>query len=222
MIADCPHPRPRTDQRTTGFTYLAWEPKTDEVLPKQMRRLKQKFRGKRQRLRYKPEPMYPTEFIEAGGIIPDIGAKDNVVGEYWLYRHERKFLKKHGYSIRYEKTRPESYSGIGGKAEVSLWKAYFPIRVGDGVGEFAAQVLPKSHVPALWGLRSMRQQDCITDCGNDRMIIPNGARVDIHVGAGAKVMDLEPTASGHLLMTTTNFSGKEVNDKPMILYHEGW
>ena len=90
-----------------------------------------------------------TELQGKAGIMPDSGAKVNVVGAKWLKRAEKNYLRRQGKKVQYYKSNPCVFTGVGGKTETSKIRAKMPILLGKVWGVFDRQVLPDSDLPAL-------------------------------------------------------------------------
>ena len=144
-----------------------------------------------------------TELQGKAGIMPDSGAKVNVVGARWLKRAEKNYLKAQGKKVQYYKSNPCTFTGVGGATEQSNTRAKMPIFLGNKWGIFDCQVLPDSDLPALWGLESLRRSEAILDLGKGNVILPGDGEVTFTLSDGAQKIPMERSCSGHYIMPTT-------------------
>ena len=140
----------------------------------------------------------------------DIGAAENLVGDRWVGRQSRSALLATGGNISYRALdHPQVVGGVGGQP-MATQRATIPIEVDEMPSTFTADVVPDSDLPALWGIRSMKDKGAIIDTGNNKLYLPGPSGITIKPHEDTRVIDITPAQTGHLMMRTNKWRGAPV------------
>ena len=140
----------------------------------------------------------------------DPGAFDNLVGSEWVERLMT-ILKKYHLQPNFRKLeQPISCEGVGNGSSSSNVAACFPGTVIDQSGvahpvTYDAPILPNSHVPALWGHRSLKRQRAVIDVVNQVLHLCGPGDIQFTPPPGSWSLKLTMSKSGHLLLPFTEF-----------------
>ena len=141
------------------------------------------------------------------GLLVDVGAHDNLVGERWVRRIIALRAARGLFDVRFEKMDvPLKVEGVGKEAQTCLERAIVPVALADGQqGTFTAPVVPDSDIPALYGQRSLRANRAVIDTINSRLYQLGPGEFKIIYPRGTRIFDLVDSPSGHMLLPVTEF-----------------
>jgi hypothetical protein len=147
------------------------------------------------------------------GILVDTGAIDNIMSDTFYKRFTQK-LKS--WNIRFGPVRalPKQLNvdGVGKTANSCHTFAELPIQLEDNTqGMFQAPIIDESEIPALWGLRSLKEQRALIDTFNQRVFFIGKEGYQLSASPGTKSYRLESAKSGHLLLPVTEFKQGHVH-----------
>ena len=126
-------------------------------------------------------------------MLVDTGAFNNLVGSQWVDRMDR-LNQKCGLpsSTRALLGRTVTLGGVGQNIQESSHSVRVPTSVNGDKSTFTATVVDGSYLPALLGMKTLRDNRAILDLENDRLIMPQpGQTVKIVYPPGTKVLQLE-------------------------------
>ena len=83
----------------------------------------------------------------------------------------------------------------------------------DEDGEYVAPIIPNSAVPSLPGLRTLKRLKAILLCNENQLVIPGNGGVQLKLSPGSRVLQLEQSPSGHMLLPISNFKSKKSSKK---------
>ena len=160
----------------------------------------------------------PTQLQGAHGILIDTGAVQNLHSDYWRRRFQ-KALDEHGLIPRMRRS-VATFTGIGGKPDVSTREMRFPICVDGQCGTFTSQEMEESRVPAILGLTGLEANKAMIIPHDERIIIPNGGKVRITVSKEVQIVKCIRTPSGHLLLPCDQWDREDEfkQDKTITLF----
>ena len=148
-------------------------------------------------------------------MLVDLGSRINLVGSETL----KEFVataKEHGYDTLYKKReRPLLVNGVGSGSAPCYKTLEVPVSVKYGNAQ-QAQVIPYqaniaegcgSKLPAILGLDSMTEKDAVLILRNGKrcMAFPGKGGYRIEWSAGTKLLPLETSPSGHLVIPCDAF-----------------
>ena len=141
------------------------------------------------------------------GLLVDVGAHDNLVGERWVRRVIALRAARGLFDVRFEKMDvPLKVEGVGKEAQTCIERAIVPVALSDGQeGTFTAPVVPDSDIPALYGQRSLRANRAIIDTIHSRLYQLGPGEFKIIYPSGTRIFDLVDSPSGHMLLPVTEF-----------------
>ena len=90
-----------------------------------------------------------------------------------------------------------------------------PISIEGQRGKFESQELPDSEVPAIVGLKGMEANQIMLIPHHNRVIIPNGGKVEIKISKEVQIVECIRTDSGHLLLPCDQWSHKSKHKSTM-------
>lgn len=140
------------------------------------------------------------------GILVDTGAVDNLAGSQFADRLCN-VLSKFGLSMVVRPLRNVlQVQGVGGSGSGCGSEMVAPIALGEGdVGMYRAPIIPGSPVPALWGLRSLREKRTLIDTYNGKIFFVGMGGYTLSLAPGSTSHSLEQAPTGHLLLPITEF-----------------
>ena len=138
------------------------------------------------------------------GLLIDPGAHDNLAGETTL----RLLSQQLTGATQFEEkslSRPLNVSGVGRSAQESTkaGKLHFQVRSHadqDIVSSYTAPFIAHSNLPALLGLKSLREKKCVLDTAAPALILPGPGGIEYRLSPGSQVFRLEVSDSGHLIL----------------------
>jgi len=171
------------------------------------------------------------------GLLVDPGAYDNLVGQAWVDR-VRSILENAGQQRSISSCKlqhPVAINGVGsghliGQEHVSvpglILSATGPDQPRSGMHEatYEAAMIPGSELPAMLGLKCLRSQRAILDMGTDTLWLCQPGHVTITPPSGSVRLNLETSASGHLILPFTAFdrdAGQAGSARPLspVTFH---
>ena len=194
QTADAVHHLGGGDDISSGDEFLTWWPLPDGHSPQ----------STTPTIVYHTRAHLPDDQQEA--ILADTGAYDGIAGEYWAMRQDA-LARAAGLTPVYSPL-PKTLrvQGVGKEAQEVNTKVNMPGRLETGEDiDYEAPIIPKSHVPALAGMKTFERLDGTLDCrvterklylGNDYKIVP---------GPNTKVIQMYPAISGHLMIPISRF-----------------
>ena len=146
------------------------------------------------------------------GLLVDPGAHDNLTGSKWAERQERLALEA-GVSTQYRPMREVlNVEGVGNGRQQCAQFGRFPIalpaqeRESAGIpAVYTARIVPDPDIPALLGLRSLRQLRALLDIVNNRIHFLGPGDATIQLPPGTRTYNLEESESGHLMLPVSEF-----------------
>ena len=156
------------------------------------------------------------------GLLVDTGAHDNLVGNLFVKRI-LDILQRQGLQdqVKWQRlTKPINVSGVGKQSQLVEWSVTVPLRVISNNARndttYTAPVVgtddDPSTVPALWGIKSMRNQRAVIDLVNNELHLCGPGRVYVNTPHGTSTMKIESSLSGHPLVPCTEYGGESKND----------
>ena len=116
-----------------------------------------------------------------------------------------------------QRDRPLTVSGIGKGTDLCQWNAKIPIALPTPNGScvectFDSPIVPNSHLPALFGLRSMQQQRAIIDTNTMRMYFVGPGDYDMEkmLPPGTTSIQCQTSPSGHMVVPTDSYAKTKV------------
>ena len=136
-------------------------------------------------------------------LLLDTGAWKNIVGSGWVDRMDQ-VNQQNGKakSIREPLGYTVSLGGVGQNSQQSKTKTTVPITVNGSASSFSATVIEGSNLPALLGLKTLKQKNAVLDIRNNRLLFPKSAK-DIQLSFDPKnvtVLNLEQAPGGYLMV----------------------
>ena len=96
--------------------------------------------------------------------------------------------------------------GVGKGSQECVYSATIPVRLEDGtVGDYTAPVVPRSAIPPLLGLRTLKIMRAIINVYDQKIYTIGPGDVDIRLPPDIHEHHLEEAAAGHLLLPITEF-----------------
>ena len=140
------------------------------------------------------------------GLLIDTGAVNNLMGESWLSR-AAKLAAEYGQGTHVEQlNEAKEIGGVGAGNNVCTHHASVPIALPSGdIGTFEANIIPGSEVPALLGLRSMTKKRTLLDLHSNHLMFVGQGGYDLQLSPGSRVMKLENSESGHLMLPASEW-----------------
>ena len=83
-----------------------------------------------------------------------------------------------------------------------------PILVDGKMSTVTTPIVPNSELPALWGLKSMRQMGCIIDTRTNQCFIPGPSGLTIKPNSDTRTIQFAEAESGHLMVRTNQWTGQ--------------
>jgi len=139
-------------------------------------------------------------------LLVDPGSPDNLVGDRWSAR-QQKWCRAAGLQpASYADIEPFTVGGVGRQAQVCRQKVMHHIALEGGEhGTFEAPEIPDSEVPALLGLRAMREHRALLDVYNRRLYRVGPGGYKLQLSPGSSMNELEVSNSGHLMLPCSEF-----------------
>lgn len=139
------------------------------------------------------------------GLLVDCGALDNLSGEEWAARVESQATRA-GQGSTWTAIDTLSVEGVGsGESHINS-KVVLPIKLQNGdQSTFTTNIVSKSPIPGLLGLRSLVANQALIDTYNRRLIYPGPGGYKLQLSPGSRSMPLETAMSGHLLLPCTEW-----------------
>ena len=142
----------------------------------------------------------------------DTGAFNNLVGSQWVDRMDR-LNQRCGLpsSTRAPLGRTVTLGGVGKNTQESSHSVRVPTSVNGDKSTFTATVVDGSDLPALLGMKTLRDNRSVLDLENDRLIMPQpGQTIQIVYPPGTKVLQLERAPGGFLMLPCSPDSTTQV------------
>ena len=166
-----------------------------------------------------------TQFSQcAEGLLVDPGTFDNLVGGLWLTRIET-LAGPHGKQATFRPLRrPIAVEGVGERGSTAQREVTVPGVVVEATGkphaaDFTAPVIEDSPIPALLGLRSLRELRAVLDMINNRLILCGPGDLQFTPPPGSRTFQLKASRSGHLLLPFSDYQRlKESPETPRMLF----
>jgi len=149
------------------------------------------------------------------GLLVDPGAHSNLTGDRWLRRCDQ-LSRAHGHSVAYRPLeKPQGVEGVGKGSQECTQEAEVPLAFGDGShGRYITPVVPDSDVPALLGLKTLKERRCVMDCYNGVLYeVAAGSEYQLTLPNESKVYALEPAVSGHWMLPVTEWPAGKKGDR---------
>ena len=148
-------------------------------------------------------------------LLIDTGSPGNLAGSEWSkemsFECERAGINGPTYTPR---AAPLVCSGVGSGSQRTEWDVTHTISVGDGrQGCFTAPELPDSHVPGIWGQRSMKEKRCLIDTFTAQIFEVGPGGYELKLSPGSIQHDLVESSAGHLMLPCSRF---DVPKKPYV------
>ena len=143
----------------------------------------------------------------------DTGAYDNLAGLDWCLRVAAHAASA-GHGCEWQAIKPLSIDGVGKDANACTRKLKVPIALtADNndflMSTFEAPVVEETkgrQLPALLGIRSMKQQRVLLDTIHNKYIIVGPGGFQLQLSPGSRILTMRETRSGHLLLPCTNWN----------------
>jgi len=187
----------REEIDSSGDEYLAWWPLPDGTTPQETTPT----------IVYHSRAHLPDDSQEA--LLADTGAHDGTAGEYWVNRQDALARAAGSTPVYTPLQKTLRVQGVGKEAQEVDYKVQMPGRLETGGDiSYEAPVIPKSHVPALAGMKTFERLNGTLDyrtterklyIGNDYKIVP---------GPNTQVIQMYPAISGHLMIPISRFDLK--------------
>ena len=152
-------------------------------------------------------------------MLADLGSRINLIGRNTLERFISN-ARKHGHTVSLQtRERPIQVHGVGQGAAVCTEQATIPVAVkykdrSPQIHPFIANVADGhgSDLPAILGKDSMEARDAVIILreGNKCMAFPGPGGYRIEWSAGTKIVPMEDSPSGHLVIPCDTFEKAEV------------
>ena len=135
-------------------------------------------------------------------MLVDTGALNNLVVSQWVDRmgrlNQQCGLPK---STRAPLGRTVTLGGVGKNTKESNQSVKVPTSVNGDSSTFTATVVDGSDLPALLGMKTLRDNRSVLDLENDRLIMPQpGQTVKIVYPPGTKVLQFERASGGFFML----------------------
>ena len=145
------------------------------------------------------------------GLLVDPGAFDNITGSEWA---DRVFalVKPYGIAIPTEEmAKPVKVEGVGRGSQDATTLAKFPGAVMDISGlvhrvVWESPVVKDSSIPALWGVRSLREHRAILDMIGNKLLLCGPGDMKGGVPPGTWSLPIRLSPSGHLIIPFTCYA----------------
>ena len=135
----------------------------------------------------------------------DTGAWNNLVGSSWVDRMNRqnKAIGKVP-STEQKLAKPVVLGGVGKDTQEAKHRVTMPTTIGGADSQFSATMIDGSNLPALLGLKTLKEKNGILDLRTNRLIMSNSSdSVTIDCPVGTTVLQLEPAPGGYLMLPCT-------------------
>ena len=142
------------------------------------------------------------------GLLVDVGAHDNLVGEEWVRRVQALRAEMGLSDVTFERlTTPLRVEGVGKDAQTCYEKAIVPIALASGeTGTFSAPMVPNSSIPALYGQKSLRSNRALIDTTASQLHLLGPGDFRLATPPGSRVYELADSPSGHMILPVTEFA----------------
>lgn len=139
------------------------------------------------------------------GMLVDCGAIDNLAGSAWVQRVEQ-IGNVHGQGTVRKSIPVLSVEGVGsGESRIDS-EATLPIKIsGNPISTFKTNVVGDSELPGLLGLKSLCRMQSVIDVYNRKLYLIGPGGYKIVLSPGSQTLNLEPAASGHLMLPCTEY-----------------
>ena len=199
---------PRAPPIPEGNSLIEYSDGTFEVLGSDSTGSVPKLPGMIAFVWYLPSSFHARVRLPGGtreGMLVDCGAIDNLAGEFWVQRVQ-KIAERNGQGTVWKNIPVLSVEGVGsGESEISQL-AICPVMIADGpLSTFTTNVVAKSELPGLLGLKSLTASQALIDVFNKRMYYIGPGGYKITLSPGSRTLKLEQAASGHLLLPCTEY-----------------
>ena len=152
------------------------------------------------------------KFKKGEAMLVDTGAFNNLVGSQWVDRMDR-LNQKCGLPKRTRAPlgRTVTLGGVGKNTQESSHSVRVPTSVNGDKSTFTATVVDGSDLPALLGMKTLRDNRSVLDLENDRLIMPQpGQTIKIVYPPGTKVLQFERAPGGFLMLPCSPDSTTQV------------
>ena len=143
------------------------------------------------------------------GLLVDPGAHDDLTGDRWVARFaEEARLASKPLPRPYELEDAVSVGGVGAGRQQSQKGVVCELGVDGKPWKFSAPVLQDSDVPALLGVRSLKQRRCVMDCFTGRLYTMGAGGYKMALSPGSQMVKLHAAHSGHWILPCTDWAAK--------------
>ena len=185
-----PPPSPHPNPRHRNPWWLPWWPADDQDSGHQEHFLVQTRMAHRQ----------------GEGLLIDPGAHDDLVGQMWVDRFSAEARRaSQPEPTSYRLDRPVVVGGVVNGSNVANFGVKCAIGVAGAQESFEAPVIPNSPVPALLGIRSLKQRRALVDCFTGRMYFIGAGGYKLNLSPGSRELKLEEAHSGHWILPCTDW-----------------
>ena len=140
------------------------------------------------------------------GLLVDPGAHDDLTGDEWVKRFTAACSAAgEPAPIMIPLDKPISVGGVGaGRVEAKV-----AVRCLTGVQgvmqTYQAPVVPNSSIPALLGIKPLKNQRAVMDCFTGRLYTVGQGGYRMNLSPGSRMYDLVPSHSGHWILPCTDW-----------------
>ena len=168
-----------------------------------------------------PTPTYNAEsrpMNKEPVLLLDIGSVGNLCGDQWAKNMAQLALSSGRKPQSTRRDKPLAISGVGHGSQKCTHNCLFPIAIktsnGYMKGTFEAPTVPKSNLPALLGLDSLRRLRAVIDCRTMKVHFIGPGDFDIQASSppGTKCIQCLTAPSGHMVVSCADFAGLETSE----------
>ena len=102
--------------------------------------------------------------------------------------------------------------GVGKDSQSACVATQVPVALPDGREGFYEAPIVEGPLPALWGLRSMREQRVVIDVYNRKLYMMGPGGYKIQVSPATSTYNLQEAKSGHLLLPVSRWNDVKSNN----------
>ena len=142
------------------------------------------------------------------GLLIDPGAHDDLIGDEWVRRFtEEAAMSGQPTPIDHQLKDPVNVGGVGKGRQETTRGVRCSIGVEGNMEIYQAPVLQNSGVPALLGIKTLKQRRAIIDCFTGKMFLVGQGGYKLSLSPGSRSLDLYESHSGHWLLPCTDWPG---------------
>ena len=149
---------------------------------------------------------------EEEGLLVDVGAIDNLCGSDWMARQGSLATRAGRANPTTRKIREIRVEGVGKDSQSACVATQVPVALPDGREGFYEAPIVEGPLPALWGLRSMREQRVVIDVYNRKLYMMGPGGYKIQVSPATSTYNLQEAKSGHLLLPVSRWNDVKSNN----------